>query len=409
MRRAVLAIILGSALAGSAAAQSRQDFSLIERGRYLAQTGDCVACHTAPGGKPFAGGLALETPFGTILTPNITPDRDTGIGAWTDDEFIASMHDGIGRGGYHLYPAMPYPSYTKVSRDDVLAIRTYLTTVEPVDNRVVPNQLPFPFNIRFSVKFWNLVNFIPGRFVPNPNKSEDWNRGAYLVEGLGHCGTCHTPKNILGGDKTTNALIGGTLQGWFAPNITASKHKGIGEWSADDIVQYLKTGGTARTLASGPMAEEIVHSSSEMTDADLKAIAVYLKDFGRDQTEAKADPIPANDRRMIAGQAIYKDNCAACHTDAGTGTPHLFPALTTNAVRSDDATTLIRITLEGSRAISTAALPTAPAMPAFGWRLNDEQIASVLTFIRNTWGNSASMISTDTVRKLRQSLAAGRQ
>lgn len=226
MRRALFAAIGLAALSGVASAQDLQRFDLIERGRYLAVLGDCAACHTAPGGQPYAGGLALQTPFGKLVAPNITPDRETGIGNWTEDEFVAAMHNGRGRGGKRLYPAMPYPAYTKMTRDDALSIRAYLATVNPVSNAVEVNQLPFPFNIRLSLVFWNALNFTPGRYQPNPQKSAEWNRGAYIVEGAAHCGTCHTPKTFLGGDKSDAPLAGATLQGWFAPNITTDPRVG---------------------------------------------------------------------------------------------------------------------------------------------------------------------------------------
>jgi mono/diheme cytochrome c family protein len=383
-----------------------QSFDRIERGRYLAVLGDCAACHTAPGGKPFAGGLALETPFGKLLAPNITPDRETGIGAWTDGEFLAAMHDGRGRDGRFLYPAMPYPAYTRMTRDDVLLIRSYLASVEPVSNAVVVNQLPFPFNVRQSLLFWNLLNFTPGRFQADPQKSAEWNRGAYIVEGAGHCGACHTPKNLLGGDKTGRPLAGATLQGWFAPNITGDPRKGIGNWSHDDIVQYLMTGANEWTLASGPMAEAVVHSTSKMTEDDVAAIATYLKDSGAPAPTSNPAAVASSDRAMRAGLAIYKDSCAACHKDSGLGEIDLFPRLAGSAlVQSDDATTLLRVVLQGSRAVSTASRPTAPAMPAFDWRLDDTQVAAVLTYIRNSWGNAAAPVPPDAAAGARASLA----
>jgi mono/diheme cytochrome c family protein len=276
-----------------------QDFDRIERGRYLAVLADCAACHTKPGGAPFSGGLALQTPFGTLVAPNITPDRETGIGDMSDAEFLSSLHDGRGRNGLRLYPAMPYPAYTKMSDDDVLAIRAYLATVAPVSNRVVANQLPFPFSVRLSMLFWNTLNFAPGRYQPNPQKSASWNRGAYIVEGAAHCGTCHTPKTMLGGDKNEQALTGATLQGWFAPDITNDPHKGIGGWSKDDLVQYLKTGANNWTLASGPMAEAVTHSTSRMTDEDIAAIAIYLKDSGKAAADRQRSPrrLPRTTRR----------------------------------------------------------------------------------------------------------------
>jgi mono/diheme cytochrome c family protein len=382
-----------------------QSFDRVERGRYLAVLGDCAACHTAPGGKPFAGGLALQTPFGKLVAPNITPDRETGIGAWTDDEFVAAMHDGRGRDGRFLYPAMPYPAYTKMTRDDVLLIRSYLATVEPVSNAVDVNQLPFPFNIRASLLFWNLLNFTPGRFQADPQKSVEWNRGAYIVEGAGHCGACHTPKNLLGGDKTARPLAGATLQGWFAPNITPDQRKGIGNWSHDDIVEYLMTGANEWTLASGPMAEAVVHSTSKMTEADLAAIATYLKDSGAPASTSNPSAVSPGASAMRIGAAIYKDSCAACHKDSGLGESDLFPRLAGSAlVQSDDPTTLLRVVLQGSRAVSTSQRPTAPAMPAFDWRLSDAQVAAVLTYIRNSWGNAAAPVAASGAASARDEL-----
>jgi mono/diheme cytochrome c family protein len=384
MRAPFAAIVLSTTAVASTAFADDQDFDRIERGRYLAVVGDCAACHTAPGGRPFAGGLALRTPFGTPVTPNITPDPETGIGDWTKDEFVAAMHDGGGHNGKRLYPAMPYPTYTKMSDDDVLAIRAYLGTVAPVRNEVNPNRLPFPFNIRLAMVFWNALNFTPGRYPPNPQKSPEWNRGAYVVEGAAHCGTCHTPKTMLG-DKSDRPLEGATLQGWLAPNITNDPHKGIGAWSKDELVQYLKTGANKWMLASGPMAEAVTHSTSKMTDEDVSAIATYLKDRG--SGAPKPEPVIANENMMRAGAAIYKDSCAACHKDTGEGEAHLFPRLAGSAlVQSDDPTTLVRVVLQGTRAASTDSMPTAPAMPAFGWRVDDSQAAAVLTLHQEQLG-----------------------
>jgi mono/diheme cytochrome c family protein len=403
--RAPLAAVFSIAVAGAAYADS-QNFDRIERGRYLAVLADCGACHTKPGGEPFAGGLALQTPFGTLVAPNITPDQETGIGNMTAAEFLSSLHDGRGQSGRRLYPAMPYPAYTKMSDDDVLAIRAYLGTVAPVSNKVIANQLPFPLNIRLAMIFWNALNFSPGRYQLDPRKSAEWNRGAYIVEGAAHCGTCHTPKTFLGGDKNDRALAGATLQGWFAPDITNDSRKGIGGWSKDDLVQYLKTGTNNWTLASGPMAEAVTHSTSRMTDEDISAIATYLKDSGFGGPAAKPAPVAANNDAMRAGAAIYKDSCAACHRDTGTGEAHLFPRLAGSAlVQSDDPTTLVRVVLQGTRAAATPSMPTAPAMPAFDWRLNDAQVAAVLTYIRNSWGNAAPAVPTTAVAGQRTSLA----
>lgn len=405
MTRSLATAALLMLIGGGAVAQVGQSFGRIERGRYLTVLGDCGGCHTAPGGQPFAGGLALDTPFGKIVASNITPDRETGIGNWSDAEFLSALHDGRGRNGTRLYPAMPYPAYTKMSDDDVLAIRTYLGTVTPVHQTVQSNQLPFPFNIRLAMAFWNELNFIPGRSRPNPQKSAEWNRGAYLVTGAAHCGACHTPKNLLGGDRSDTPLAGATLQGWYAPNLTGDARKGIGGWTRDELAQYLKTGSNGWTLASGPMAEAVTHSTSLMQDDDIAAIATYLKDDAR-TSAAKPAPVAASSEVMRAGASIYKDNCSACHQDSGAGEPHLFPRLAGSAmVQSDDPTTLIRMVLHGSRAVATATRPTAPAMPAFDWRLGDAQVAAVVTFIRNSWGNAALAVPASGVGSQRLSLA----
>lgn len=400
-RCAAFALLLG---VGAARADD-QAFETIEQGRYLTAAGDCAACHTVPGGPPFAGGRAIETPFGDILAPNITPDRETGIGAWTDDEFVRAMHEGIGREGEHLYPAFPYTAYTKISRRDVLAIRAYLDTLEPAHNPVEANQLPFPFSMRMSMRGWNLLYFEPGQLQPDPTKSPEWNRGAYLVEGLGHCATCHTAKGWFGGDDSAAPLEGGIVQDWFAPNITGDRHAGIGDWSAAEIVEYLATGRNDRVAASGSMAEVIALSTSKLTEGDLAAIATYLKDQPG-AGAAAPQPLALTDARMVAGEAIYLDNCAACHAASGEGVPRLFPALKgTGSVQSEDPTTLIRVILRGTRAVATDAAPTGPAMPAFGWRLNDDQTAAVVTYMRNAWGNAAAPVTTAAVRRLREALS----
>jgi mono/diheme cytochrome c family protein len=406
MRRPLATAALFVSLTSNAFAQDTQSFDRIERGRYLAVLGDCAGCHTASHGAPFAGGVALQTPFGTLVAPNITSDPETGIGNMTNEEFLAVLHEGRGHDGKRLYPAMPYPAYTKMTDDEVLALRAYFATVAPVSNRVVSNQLPFPLNIRLAMAVWNGLNFTPGRYQPNPQKSATWNRGAYIVEGPAHCGTCHTPKTLLGGDKNSAALTGATLQGWFAPDITNDPRKGIGEWSRDDLVQYFKTGTNKWTLASGPMAEAVSHSTSRMNDEDILAIATYLKDSGEGGASPKPEPVAASNNAMRAGAAIYKDSCAACHKDSGEGEINLFPRLAGSAlVQSDDPTTLVRVVLHGTRAVSTAGAPTAPAMPAFDWRLEDAQVAAVLTYIRNNWGNAAGPVPVSAVASQRASLA----
>lgn len=393
-----------STTAAFAQAAREDSFEQIDKGRYLAILGDCAACHTEPGGKPFAGGVTLKTPFGDLVGANITPDRETGIGRMTLDEFQKVMSEGEGPGGFHLYGAMPFTAYTKVTKEDNAAIYAYLNSLEPVKNKVETNLLPFPFNIRLSLIGWNMLNFTKGEFKANPQKSEEWNRGAYIVEGLGHCGTCHTPKNIMGGDKNDEFLEGATLQDWFAPNITADPHKGIGAWSVEDITAYLKTGANKYDIASGPMAEEVENSSQHWSDADLKAVAVYLKD-GRNADAKAPAPIAASDGRMVAGAAIYADRCSACHVSKGEGVPTLFPRLASAPlVNSTDPTSLIRVVLAGSKAGGTHMAPTGPNMPSFAWNLADKDVANVLTYVRNSWGNAAPAVDPTEVGNLRARL-----
>jgi mono/diheme cytochrome c family protein len=383
----------------------QQDFRQIERGRYLTVAGDCAACHTLPGsGHEFAGGRALETPFGQLLAPNITPELQTGIGAWTDDEFVDALTNGTGRGGQRLYPAMPYTYYTKLTRDDALAIRAYLNTIAPVYHPVEPNQLPFPFDIRLSLLVWDRLFFTPGTFQPNPDKSAEWNRGAYLVEGLTHCGMCHTPKNALGGDDGANALRGYALQGWFAPDITNDPRRGIGNWSVEEIAAYLKTGHNQTSAATGLMAEMVDLSTSHLTDADLKAIAVYLKDQpARGESAAPSAVVKTEPKVMTMGAAIYADECTGCHGAGGKGTAGLFPSLDgAPVVQQTDATSLLHVVLRGARSAATPGAPTGAAMPQFAWLLTDDQVAAVVSYIRN---NSAPPISAAEVGKARRAFA----
>jgi mono/diheme cytochrome c family protein len=405
VRHALAALIASCLAICTTPAFAQKDFETIERGRVLATIGDCVACHTAPGGTPFAGGRGIPTPFGTVVTPNLTPDAATGIGAWTDDEFVRALQTGIGRDGEHLYPAFPYPYYTHVTREDLLAIRAFLNTLNPVRNAVERNKLDFPFDIRASMTGWNTLFFSAGRFEPNPDKSAEWNRGAYLVEGLGHCGACHTGKNLLGADLDTHRLQGYIVQDWFAPNLTGDLRGGLGNWSADEIVEYLRTGRNAKSAASGPMAEVITYSTSHLPEPELRAIATYLKDVPP-VLNTQPEPLAADLPIMKAGAAIYADNCSACHTSGGGGIPKLFPSLKGSAVvQSAQPTTVLRVILEGALAASTDAAPTAPAMPPFAWKLSDDQVAAVATYIRNAWGNAAPEIGAGDARALRQRLA----
>jgi mono/diheme cytochrome c family protein len=382
-----------------------QDFTQIKKGWYLAILADCGSCHTVPGHRRFAGGLPIETPFGSIVAPNITPDRETGIGAWTDDQFDAAVRKGVRRDGSLLYPAMPYNAYTKMTREEVLAIRAYLNTVEPVQHAVVANTLPFPFNIRFAMHVWDALYFTKGEYKADLGKSVEWNRGAYLVNGPAHCGACHTPKTLLGGDKASRYLEGSKIQGWFAPDITSDRARGIGNWSVEEIAAYLKAGHNQSSAATGPMADAVSLSTSQFEDGDLHAIAVYLKSVpGRQDTEK---PLPADDPAMTAGAAIYRDECAGCHMLDGRGTPKLFPSLAESPnVRSDDPTSLVRVVLRGARSVATDSEPTSPGMPSYGWQLDDAQVAAVLTYVRNAWGSAAPAVSADEVTRERSRLAS---
>jgi mono/diheme cytochrome c family protein len=383
----------------------QQKYSQIERGRYLATLADCTACHTKKdGGEPFAGGRPIETPFGIIVSANITPDGETGIGNWTDEQFDNAVRRGIRPDGSHLYPAMPYTAYTKMSREDVDAIKAYLTTVEPVQNPVVSDQLPFPLSIRMGMAAWNALFFTEGEFRHDPDKSAEWNRGAFIVTGPGHCGACHTPKNFLGGDKTSEELQGGQVQGWFAPDITNDEVRGLGTMSVDDITALLKTGHNRWATVTGPMGEEVEDASAHFSDDDLRAIATYLKSLpGGGNKETPIDP---SNSGMTAGKAIYRDVCSACHGLDGNGVANLFPALAkAPSVRSKDPTTAIRVVLRGARSVATSKEPTAPAMPSFGWQLNDDQVAAVVTYIRNSWGKAASPVSASDVSEQKSKLA----
>jgi mono/diheme cytochrome c family protein len=407
MRRAAtigIALIAIGAGAEAGFGAGSQDFAAVERGRYLANAADCGSCHTVPGSShPFSGGRPIETPFGTLVAPNITPDRETGIGDWTDDEFDAAVRQGRRRDGARLYPAMPFSYYTRMSRQDVVDIRAYLSTIEPAHNAVRADRLPFPLNIRSTMTVWDELYFKSGEFHPDSSKSAQWNRGAYLVQGPGHCGSCHTPKGWLGADKQSKALRGYTLQGWVAPDITSGLGA-LGSWSTDDIASYLKTGHNRNAAAAGLMAEVVDLSTSKMTDDDIKAIAVYLKDVSGPEPKAADNP----DKNVLAaGKAIYQDLCSSCHAADGKGIPNMFPNLSEAAtVSAKDPTTVLRVILQGAQSVATDREPTGPAMPAFGWQLGNAQIAAVATYIRTNFGKKAPAVSEGEVRKARSNLAA---
>ena len=407
-RKLLLAMALLAALvSGCTRSQSdghgnRQDFALVQRGRYLVTLGDCTACHSDPTQRdsPFGGGHAVPTPFGTLLAPNITPDPQTGIGNWSALQFDDAVRRGRMPDGRRLYPAMPFPYFSRMSAADVRAMYAYLRTVAPVHHAVVSDQLPFPLSIRASMIFWDWLYFRPGEWRSRADQSAQWNRGSYIVQGPGHCGACHTPKTFLGGDKRSHQLQGYSLQGWFAPDLTGDVAHGLAGWTTDDIVQYLGSGHNRFDGASGPMAEEVKDSSSQMHPADLMAIATYLK--SEESVSARRTPVAANDPVMVAGAAIYRDVCSGCHKIDGSGVPYLIPDLAGSAaVASREPTTVLEVILHGAASVETREEPTGPQMPSYAWQLDDAQTAAVATYVRNSWGHAAGVVPESAARAAR--------
>jgi mono/diheme cytochrome c family protein len=387
-----LATFALAALASAAAAQSQ-----VERGEYLARAGDCVSCHTAPGGAPFAGGLRLDTPFGYMLSPNITPDNETGIGRWTGADFYRALHHGVNKRGQDMYPTMPYDFYTKVTRADVDAIYAYLRTVKPVRNAVTVNHLDFPFNVRMTMGVWRELYFNEGTYRPDPSKSASWNRGAYLVEGLGHCSDCHSPRNLLGGIEKSKQFQGALIDGWFALDLTSDIATGLGAWSVEDLATYFKTGvGKDKTTTLGPMAEVIRNSLSYLTDADRTAMAEYLKSLPPASTLRTGRVAP--DATRARGAQLYTDNCAGCHQAQGRGVPNVFPPLAGNpVVLAQDPNDILKVVDRG-----IAARGNYIAMPAFNIQLTPQQVAEIANYVRTSWGNKAAPNATSAmVAKLR--------
>ena len=374
----------------------------VRRGQYLVAAGDCISCHVREGGEPFAGGLGLNTPFGVIYTSNITPDLGTGIGAWTNDQFYRAMHDGKGAHGQDLYPAFPYPWFRRVSREDDEAIFAYLKTLPAVSYTPPKNDLAFPLNFRSFVGAWNMLFLDSHDFQADPGQSAEWNRGAYLVNGLGHCGGCHTPKNSFGADKSKQELRGAKLNNWIAPDLTSNTRIGLGDWSVDDIAEFLASGRNAHAAAGGDMADVINYSTSFINDADRRAIAVYLKSQPASPSIASSTPDAGAMRR---GTEIYSDACASCHLDNGIGQSRLFPPLGKDAMlQQPDPTGLVHLILGGTRVGVSASRPSPLGMPSFAWKLTDQEIADVSTFIRNSWGNQTSPVAASDESELRKKL-----
>lgn len=398
---AVAGALLCTAFAGAhVRAAALPAAEVLARGKALADAADCAGCHTADPAKPFAGGKRIDTPFGGIYSPNLTPDRDTGLGAWSDDEFYRALHDGVARDGSRYYPAFPYPYFTKITRDDVLSIRTYLATLAPIRNIRPPPELRWPLNYRVVMRGWNWLFFRRGTFEKDPQKSEEWNRGAYLVEAAAHCGACHTPKNLFGADKRGQAYGGGPVQGWFAPRLDSADRSGLKSWSIDDIVEYLQSGRNGRSHAGDLMAEVVVNSTSKMSDADVHAIAVYLKSLPAGAPEPVMPPPPPAD--MTAGAAVYAHACIACHEADGSGAPRIYPPLPGNAnLQSADPSSTLRVILDGAQTLTTPRAPNTGSMPAYDEKLSDQAIADVATYIRNSWGNAAPVVTPEQVGNAR--------
>ncbi|WP_454835209.1 c-type cytochrome [Pseudomonas lini] len=395
------------------------DDALIQKGEYLARAGDCVACHTAKGGKPFAGGLPMETPIGTVYSTNITPDSN-GIGKYSFEDFDQAVRHGVGKNGSTLYPAMPYPSYARVSNDDMRALYAYfMRGIEPVAEPNKPTDIPWPLSMRWPLSIWR------GLFAP---EVKAWqapvdadpvaSRGAYLVEGLGHCGACHTPRALTMQEKALNPAEGSQflagsapLEGWIAKNLRGDHKNGLGSWREEDLVQFLKTGRSDRSAVFGGMSDVVEHSMQYLSDADLIAIARYLKTLPSSDTNDKphvfdkqvADALWKGDDSK-PGASVYIDNCAACHRTDGHGYTRVFPALAGNPVlQTADPTSLIHVVLAGGTIPATQTAPSNFTMPAFGWRLSDQEVAEVVNFIRTSWGNQGSVVTAKDVSSLRTS------
>ncbi|MCA6125856.1 cytochrome c [Bradyrhizobium sp. WSM 1704] len=403
MRRAAVVTLAGLLLCAAfasraCAAESSED--VIARGKALTIAGDCASCHTADPAKPFAGGKRIETPFGAVFSPNLTPDRDTGIGGWSDEDFVRALRSGVSPDGTHYYPAFPYPYFTRLIRGDMLAIRAYLATLAPVANKAPPPQLRWPLNYRVLMRAWNYLFFTPGIIQPDQGKSPEWNRGRYLVEGLAHCGACHTPKNAFGADKRDQAFGGSMVDGMFAPRLDAAPRSGLKSWGADDIVEYLQSGRNGRSHAGPLMSEVVVNSTSKMSDADVRAIAVYLKSLPAGMPEPEVTPPLA--AQISDGERIYRGACVACHELHGTGAPRIYPPLPGNAnLQSANPASTLRIILDGAQTVTTPRAPNTGSMPAYA-KLSDQEIADVATYIRNSWGNAAPAVTADQVAKARR-------
>jgi mono/diheme cytochrome c family protein len=404
--RLSITLLALAALTTAAQAQDKTG-DVIARGEYLARAGDCTACHTAAEGRLFAGGRPMPTPFGTIYTSNITPDPETGIGKWSADDFYRTMHNGRFPDGGLIYPAMPFASYTKVTRADSDAIFAYLRSIAPVNQKNKPHELRFPYDNRQLILGWRTLFFSEGEFKPDPAKSAEWNRGAYLVEGLGHCGMCHSPINALGGTSQSDAFKGGLIpmQNWYAPSLTSNREAGLGDWSIKDISDLLQTGVSTRGVVYGPMAEVVHNSLQYLNDEDTRAMAVYLKGIAEGSSPAPASSVlPTTESSLLIslGKTVYDKNCASCHGTQGEGKPPHWPPLANNqSIEMQSAVNPIRMVLNGGYPPGTKGNPMPYGMPPFAGLLSDNEVAAVVSYIRTAWGNRGTPVSAREANELR--------
>jgi mono/diheme cytochrome c family protein len=385
----------------------------IERGRALVILADCRPCHTAQGGQDFAGGRAIPTPFGTFYSPNITPDTETGIGAWTSEDFWHALHNGYSRDGRPLYPTFPYTNYTKISRRDAQDMYDYLRTVQPARRAARPHQLEFPYNNEWLLKLWRRAYFRPGVYEPDGSRSAEWNRGAYIVEGLAHCSACHEARNSLGAARSTHNPAGGLVLNWYAPSLARPEEAGLQQWPQAEIAAFLargRTGDAANSsahfaAAMGPMAEVIYESLQRAPAHELNAMAAYLKSIPESAAAASArDPVTqtANDATLDSGRKNYAKHCARCHGDNGEGRPPAaLPLAGNRAVTMTNATNPARIVLYGGYPPGSASNPRPFGMPPFADALSNVEIAEILTYVRSAWGNQASAVTPNDVARNR--------
>jgi mono/diheme cytochrome c family protein len=377
----------------------------VARGAYLVRVGNCATCHTERGGAPFAGGRAIETPFGTVYASNLTPHQVTGIGSWSADHFWRALHHGRSRDGRLLYPAFPYPNYTRVTRSDADAIYDYLRSLPPVERLNTPHRMRWPYSTQTALAVWRALYFRPGVHGEGGAQSAEWSRGAYLVGGLGHCGACHTARNALGASSEMMDLSGGRIpmQNWYAPSLASTAEAGLADWDLAHIVQLLQTGVAPRATVLGPMAEVVLHSTQYLTPADLRAMAVFLKGLPQGEPHAKPEQAPLVSARMAErGTKLYGDHCAQCHGEEGQGVPGAYPALAGNrAVTLPVSANLVQVVLGGGFAPATAGNPRPFGMPPYATVLNDADVAAVISHIRSSWGNRAPAVSEFTVSRHR--------